>query len=379
MAVLLLGLSFSIAARAAEPVPSPSASSSNPPADAVIAEVPFLVSDEANRILVDLAPDGYPPFRLFIDTGAADSVLTPRYALKLGVNVRREKDTPYRRGTRLGRDLQFWVDTRSSDTASKTGSEYGLLGGTFLREYVIEFDFAERRVRFLDPQRYRVPEKVEAENEAVIPIKVVGNRPIVDVSIGATTVQVMLDTGTWDSVVLSGAAARQVELASTPLAGLAAGTVWGPMEVEFAEANSMRVGPFELTHVPLLVAPKGWYNMGPSTDSTIGYDVLSQFTVRIDYPHQRLWLQRRPNTEVTYGGIPYALQRRAGVLVYPRSTSLEVAGLFPGSPAARLGLRPGDMFMPLGGEKTAGFASKTLEAIAAGKKVTVSRQILIST
>jgi hypothetical protein len=76
------------------------------------------------------------------------------------------------------------------------------------------------------------------------------------------------------------------------------------MEVEFAEADSLRLGPFELKHVPLLVAPKGWYNMGPSTDSVLGYDILSQFTVRLDYPRQRLWLQRRPNVEVTYGAYP---------------------------------------------------------------------------
>jgi predicted aspartyl protease len=374
-ALLLLGLSWSAAARAADSAPSPSASSGNPSAEAVIAEVPFLTSDEPNRILVDLAPDGYPPFRMMIDTGAADSVLTPRYAQKLGVIVRRTKDTPYRHATRLGRDLQFWVDVSSSDTASKTGWEYGLLGGTFLREYVVELDFAGRQVRFLDPERYKVPEKVEAENEAVIPIKVVGNRLILPVSIGTGVVQVMLDTGAWDSVILSGDAARKVEISSTPLPGLGAGSVWGPVEVEFAEADRLRVGPFELTHVPLLVAPKGWYNMGPATDSLIGYDILSQFVVRIDYPRQRLWLQRRPNAEVTYAGISYTLERRAGLLAYPRAKGLEVAVVFPDSPAAQLGIRPGDVLAPLNGEKATDFDSKALETIAAGGEVTVSRQM----
>jgi len=143
-AVLLLGLSFPSAVAASDSAPS---SSSSPPAEAVIAEVPFLTGDEANRILINLAPDRYKEFRMIVDTGATDSVLTPRYAEKLGVIVRRTKDSPYRQATRLGRDLQFWVDVSSSDTASKTGWEYGLLGGTFLREYVVELDFAGRRVR----------------------------------------------------------------------------------------------------------------------------------------------------------------------------------------------------------------------------------------
>jgi len=371
-AVLLLGLSFPSAVAASDSAPS---SSSSPPAEAVIAEVPFLTGDEANRILINLAPDRYKEFRMIVDTGATDSVLTPRYAEKLGVIVRRTKDSPYRQATRLGRDLQFWVDVSSSDTASKTGWEYGLLGGTFLREYVVELDFAGRRVRFIDPERYRVPERAEANDQAVVPIKVVGNRPIVPISIGTHVLQVLLDTGTSVSAVFSGAAARQAEISSTPLPGLGAGTVWGPMQVEFAEADSMRVGSFELTHVPLLVAPKGWYNMGSSTDSVIGYDVLSQFVVRIDYPHQRLWLQRQPDAEVTYGGISYALQRRAGLLVYSRLKVLDVWGIFPDAPAARLGIRPGDILEPPPGEKLKDWESRTLEDIAAGKEITVLREM----
>jgi predicted aspartyl protease len=374
-AVLVLGLSFSTVARAADSGPSPSALSSYPVAEALIAEVPFLTSDEPNRIVVDLAPEGYAPFRMMIDTGAGDSVVTPRYASKLGVIVKRAKDTPYRHATRLGRDLQFWVDVRRTDTASRTGDEYGLLGGPFLREYVVEFDFVARQVRFLDPERYRVPDKVEAENEAVIPIKVVGNRPIIDVSVGGEPVQVMIDTGDWDAGVLSGVAAQKVHLQSISLAGLRYGSVVGPVEVEFGEAESLRLGPFELGHVPLIVAPKGWYNMGSSTDSIIGYDVLSQFTVRIDYPHQRLWLKRRGDYEMTYCGVSYAVQRQAGLLVCPTPRGLEVIGLFPDAPAANLGIRAGDVVLPIDGEKAAGFESKTLDAVAIGKGITVTRKV----
>jgi len=371
---LLALLLFSALARAAEselPTPAPSA---EPPSEAVVGDLPFLASDEPNRIVVNLAPDGYAPFRMMIDTGAGASVLTPRYAEKLHVTVERAKDTPYRRATRLGRDVQFWVDVRNSDTASKTGWEYGLLGGTFLREYVVEFDFAARHVRFLDPERYRVPESVAVENEAVVPIKVVANRPLVDISIGGRVVQVMLDTGMWDSGVLSGAAAHQVEISSTPLPGLGAGSVLGPVEVEFTEADRLRLGPFELTHVPLLVAPKGWYNIGPSTDSVIGYDILSQFTVRLDYPRQRLWLRRRSNVEVTYCGQSYALQRSAGLLIceYPRG--LRVAALFPDSAAAHLGILPGDILLSPSGWTT-GLEAKMLESVATGEHVRVARRV----
>jgi len=52
-----------------------------------------------------------------------------------------------------------------------------------------------------------------------------------------------------------------------------------------------------------------------------------------------------------------------------------VAALFPDSPAVRLGLRPGDVLVPAVGGSTENFGANVLEAIAAGKEVTVARQI----
>ena len=366
---------FAAAAVAAPPENATGAASLDPPADAVLAELPFLDSDEPNRVFVDLARAGGRPLHMLLDTGAADCVLTPLYARSLGVSVRAVKDTPYRQPTRLGRDLLFWVDTRSSDTGSKTGWEYGLLGGTFLAEYVIDLDFAARRVRFLDAERYEVPESSSEPDEAVVPIRIVGNRPAIDVAIGGQSLTVMVDTGAPIPGVLSGVAAKRVGLESRPLPGLGAAGVWGPVEVEFAEAESLRIGRFELSHVPLLVAPNGWYNMGTSSDSIIGYDVLAQFHVRIDYPRQRLWLRRVPSSPVTYAGVSYAEQRRAGALVHPRKNGLVVNAVFPGSAAERLGLRAGDFIERRESETRAAFETRAFETIADGRAITVAREL----
>ncbi|MCH6568251.1 MAG: nucleotide exchange factor GrpE, partial [Nitrospinae bacterium] len=130
----------------------------------------------------DLAPQGRGKrFPLIVDTGATWSVITPLMARELGVRVRRVKQDPYRRATVLGRDLQFYVDTQSSDTGSKTGWEYGLLGGQFLAAYVVEFDFdacAERVPRA--PARSGLGSVVpthEAQGHKPVPA---GPNPILD-------------------------------------------------------------------------------------------------------------------------------------------------------------------------------------------------------
>lgn len=270
------------------------------PDDAVLAELPFLESAEVNRVYLDLAPDGSRrPLRMLLDTGAVESVMTPRTARALGVHVRPMKSDPYRRATVLGRDLLFYVDTRRSDTASDASSEYGVIGGDFLARYVVELDFARRRVRFLDRDRYQVPEAGSDENEAVLPIKVVSHRPAVDLEVNGHGLELLLDTGMPNALTLSGELARAAGVESAPDAHFAMAGVLGPVESEVGEAARVSIGPFAFEHVPVAVAPKGWYNLGFPGDSMIGYELLAQFLVRIDYAGGRLWLRRNPQAVFT--------------------------------------------------------------------------------
>lgn len=263
------------------------------PADAVLAELPFQPSGQPNRVIVDLAPDGSRPFRLMLDTGASLSVMTPGAARDAGVSIRRTKSDPYRRATRLGRDLMFHVDVRSSDTASKTGWEYGLLGGDFLSSYVIELDFEAERVRFLDPEKFRVPEESPAADALVLPLEMAGTRPVVKASVNGHEIALLVDTGAPWTLVLAGPVAAATGVAIVPDSAFVGRTVLGPMDLVRAGADRLSLGGHELGPVPLLVAPNGWYNQGTGNDSVLGAELLGRFLVRLDYPRRRLWLQPR--------------------------------------------------------------------------------------
>jgi predicted aspartyl protease len=345
-----------------------------PPGDAVVAELPFEPTGEPNRIVVDLAPEGGRPFPMYLDTGADTSVLTPRMARRLGVTVRRLKNTPYRRGTRLGRDLSFYIDTRSSDTASKTGWEYGLLGGEFLVDYVVELDFPNRRVRFFDPKRFEVPEETAAVDEAVVPIRLRGTRIGVEIEIGGKDLQVMLDTGAPGTVVLSGRAARKlgIDVESLPDFGTV-GTTLGPMEVRLHETDDFAFAGFEFDTMPMLVSPKGWYNIAGPTGSVVGYDVLSQFVVRIDYKRRRLWLKRSSNARVTFYGSDYRVARRIGAFLTSVPGGYSVWGVEPDGVAAAFGLRADDVIVAPLGERLPSI-EEVLGRIEGREELTVTRR-----
>lgn len=304
-ALLVLFLVFP--AVAGEPdTAGPVGAAPEPPAAAVLAAIPF-EPGPATRILLNLAPIGHRPFVMMLDTGAADSVITPLRARELGVSVRKNKSSPYRQGTRLGRDLQFWVDTRSSDTGSKTGWEYGLLGGTFLVEYVLEIDYPGRVVRFLDPKKYEVPEKVDAPNEVVVPIRAGTTRIGVSIDLDGEKTDALLDTGAPTALILSGKTAKKlgIDVESLPKF-MEVGAVMGPIQTRLYETDRFRFGGFDFEPTPVLVSPRGWYNQAGPTGSVIGYDVLRQFVIRIDYDRQRMWLRRSGDTHMTFFGAAYS-------------------------------------------------------------------------
>ena len=78
-----------------------------------------------------------------------------------------------------------------------------------------------------------------------------------------------------------------------------------------------------------------------SRDPVIGFDVLSQFPLRLDYARQRMWL-RRNRSDQRHLGSHYGEARKAGVVLMKNDEQYRVYGVAPGSPAEALGLELGD-------------------------------------
>lgn len=270
------------------------AGAQEPPPEAVLAELPFLEGDARHPsvVRIDLAPEGRArslPFQL--DTGANVSVVSAGAARAMGVRTRRLKTTPYRRRTVLDRDVQFYVDTRRSDAFATGGMEYGVLGGDFLARYVVEIDYPRRRVRFLDPDRFRVDASSPGPGAVVLPLRVASNRPAARIGVGEERIVVLVDTGWEAGLTLSGDVAQRAGIASTPTE-LGMRGANGPIPTELGSAGEVRLGELVLRDVPVVVLPHGAYGVGFHGDNILGAEVLSQFVVRLDYPRQRLWLGR---------------------------------------------------------------------------------------
>jgi hypothetical protein len=359
--VLLLVAAATHGAGAPEPAP-----------EAVIAALPFAPGPEANRVMVDLAPDGARPFVMMLDTGATNSVVTPLQAREMGVRVRKLKNTPYRRATRLGRDLQFWVDARGSDSGSKTGWEFGILGGDFLDDFVVEIDFPGERVRFIDPKRYEVPVAVDAPGEQVLAARLVASRLLVPLDLGGAELFLLLETGVPATAILSGAAVRQAGIDVARLSSFSSvTTVVGRADTSFYEAPLVSFAGVTFEQVPLLVAEKGFYNQGTGNDSAIGVELLRHFVLRIDYAKRRVWLKHAGPRQLTFLGVDFALAKQAGALLEPIEGGIGVVRVTPGGVADQRGLRDGDRVRTSEGAPP---PDEVLRRILEGKELQVARK-----
>jgi predicted aspartyl protease len=297
-----------------------------------------------NRVVVDLAPTGSAhPLPLIVDTGASYSVMTPRVARRLGISVRAAKRSPYRRSTRLGRDLSFVIDTLASDTSDRTPEEFGLLGGNFLARFVLELDFERKRAGFLEPR----PKPRIHEEEVALPLTVVSDRPHLEITVNGAPLRVLIDTGDPFSLSVMRSSARELGIESSRVGGLVVWGVLGPLRVELGEARTIGIGPFELEQVPVLVH-EGSYNQGDASGAALGVDLLALFDVRIDYPARRLFLRKR-STRTTLFGADYQRVRASGAFLEQapeEDDAIYVRWILPDSPATRLGLQPGDWLSP---------------------------------
>jgi hypothetical protein len=275
----LLATAAAVPTRADEPEP-----------EAVRAELPFLDA-LPNQIKIDLGAPGGRGMPLLLDTGSLQSFATAGAARDLGISLRRTKQTPYRRETRLGAAIDLYVDTRRSDTGSARGGDYALVGAPFLARFVVEIDFPGRRVRFLDPDVYAVP--ASDASASVVPLRRASTLPIIELTIGGTQVPAVIATGVPGTLILPGgwAAAEAAEV--TIDAGETARLDLPPAgeSMQAAMAKRVRLGDFEERDVPLLVAPQGLWNQGKQSEAFLGVDYLKRFVVRIDMSRGRLWIR----------------------------------------------------------------------------------------
>jgi hypothetical protein len=331
------------------------------PAGSSSVTVPFQLIN--NHIYVRASIDGKPPADVIFDTGATD-ILERGHARTLGVAV--EGALPIGgiggavasyglakvRSVSIGgvtlADQVFGAIDLEPILRVEDADFQGLVGYEFAKRAVLTIDYADRTLTFTKPDAFAPP-----SDRAPIPFPFREHAPIISAEVDGIAGQFELDTGARTGLMIMGPFAKEHQLAAKYRAG-------DPMTISYgvggpSRARLARIGTLTMGGTTLKL-PVAGFATGTSGDAAsahvagnIGGDILKRFTVILDYPHQRLWLE--PNALAA----AFEPADRSGLwLSRAADGNIAVGDVANGSAAGLSGIRPGDEIVEVNGKPAAG-------------------------
>jgi hypothetical protein len=247
----------------------------------------------------------------------------------------------------------------------------GLIGTPFLKNFVIEIDYASKTLTFYDPKVYNLSserEAIEMQNRNGFPFVPVelslnGRDRFTDwfeIDTGSNRIfQINRPFAEAHQLLTTLAKSNQVEGGGQGIGG----------KVKFIEAriHSLRLGHYTISN-PVVSISQDSAGFGAGTDAgVIGGEVLRRFTVILDYQSKRMLL--KPNAHFKE---PYEIDMSGLELVTKPDDFqvIQVKNVRAHSPAAEAGLQEGDTLVAIDGRPAANFDLNKLTGMfkQAGKK-----------
>jgi len=287
------------------------------------------------------------PVTLMLDTGAGGNVLTPEAARRLGLTPGTDQRDVEGTGGKAARASAVQLDRLSVATASAAKQTAyliplpeilqcdGLLGTPFLEQWVVTVDYT-RSLLTLTPRPLFSP----PANARVLPLRMIGNTPHIEATVGDGTGWFMADTGDNGSLTLFKTFVDQNHLRGKY--GSSQRTVTGKGAGGLTYGERVRLpqfapGPFQFQNVPTVLSQQTTgVQANPDRAGNIGAEIWQRFTVTLDYGGAKIYLV--PNTHYSQ---PFVGNRSGLVLDY-RNASHTILATLPKSPASEAGLQTGE-------------------------------------
>jgi hypothetical protein len=226
----------------------------------------------------------------------------------------------------------------------------GQVSGTFLKHFVVGFDFDEMMLTLTEPDRFRYDGKgVE------VPMT-----PLVNGgwSVPATLVlddgrkvslDLMMDLGLGEQLEISTTGEHRIQVPKRSLPGSLGFGVQGETLGQFGRVKSVEIGGYVLRDVIAGFIDEE-HEGAIMHEVLVGLGLLSRFNFVYDYPRRRMFLEPNRNFKEPFEHDMSGLQMRRG-----RGQYLEILRVHPGSPADEAGMRPGDRVTRIDGRAAADY------------------------
>ena len=322
----------------------------------------------SNKPLVQVRINDSKPHQFMLDTGSGAALIDPPLARSLGFKSASENKGFFGVGNAKSSltllkptgcqemagasvaDVHFLAFDLSLISSVEGVPIRGTVGGEFLQKSVVVIDYANARIRVLDPSSF------DYRGEGIVLPVVIDRQIFTTVRIHKRSGEVVegkfyLDTGTRTALSLNSPFVRDNHLldgeTAIPLATLGVG-MGGESLASVYRIQEIEIGPLRLHDVVATAShdEKGVF-ADPKVAGIIGGELLRKFTVILDYPHQRVILEKTPQSDAPFGYDASGLFLLAAGAKLDRITILRVIA---GSPAEAAGLKKDDVIISIGGK-----------------------------
>ena len=321
------------------------------------AELPF--EDYGGHLYLQGKLNGTSTKDLILDSGAADFFVSESQAKALKLTPQSAKISNVSWG--LG---ALTLQDRNSAVLSKTEGEgleqyfgrriSGIVGYELFEQLVVEVDFQHHILRFHRPKTYQYSGPGHR-----IPLLIEGDRPYINATITpygypARAGKLMIDLGSNAALSLTaGCGFEQKLIAAAPRTlrrNLA--TIKGSNEIVLGRVQTVQLGTIQIQQPTAIFGKTQATENCDRLNGKIGYQILRQFKVILDYPHRQLILETPPAAQpLTYDYDLSGLWLEASG---PQLNHYKVGAVTKNTPAQRAGVLIGDEIIAVNNRAVSG-------------------------
>jgi len=248
-----------------------------------------------------------------------------------------------------GRPIDFLIlDDDYFQFERYTGIEiHGILGANFFRSYVLKIDYRRQKITLIPKKLFRPPSDYAHQKISITRGKPYINTQIqIDSTLRET--KLLLDTGASLSLVLEQDSISGIIPPRHIIQGKIASGLGGQLDGVAGRIRKLKLIDFELEEVATNfqdTTNQIYTNTIANRNGLIGNEILSRFTLIIDYFSEDLFLKPNKSFKKRFR------YDRSGLLLIAGGKNLSqiyVQSVVPGSPADLAGIKKGDQVLKLG-------------------------------
>jgi hypothetical protein len=308
------------------------------------AGLPF--EDYGGHLYVQGKVNGVPIKNLIVDSGAVDLFVgeSTTKALKLAPQSTKSLPLSWTLGALTFQDPHSAVlsQTEINGLEQYFGRKVsGVIGYELFEQLVVELDFQRHRLDFHRPTTYqysgngqRIPLMLESDRAYI-------NATITPYGFAAKPAKLMIDLGSNAALsIRAGCGFNQQLIAAAPhTLHRKLATITGTDEIVLARVKQLQIGTTQLQQ-PITVFDQTQTEDCDRLNGKIGYQILRQFKVILDYPHRQLILETPQAAQPpTYDYDLSGLWLEASG---PQLNRYKVGAVTKNTPAQRAGVQIGD-------------------------------------